>query len=81
MPGNQQDASGRKVYELACGRLAYCFENGRVKAEGKWKFCRETGQLWQIVYFEGGKRTGSRYDRDGNVEYPEAFQEGRKVKK
>ena len=84
--------NGQKIHELKENYLIYYFKDGKVKAEGifeqelmegEWKFYRETGQLWQIGNFKGGKKNGHwvRYDRDGNVEYDEFFENDKKVKR
>jgi len=91
MLGKKLYSNGQPVYELSNNRLTYFFKNGQVKAEGayvdefmecEWKFYRESGQLWQVGNFSHGSKDGSwtRYDRDGNVEYAEVFQDGKQVK-
>lgn len=61
-------ANGQKAHELVGARLTYFFKIGNVKAaglfvndnmKGKWKFYRETGQLWQVGSFTKGKKNGS----------------------
>ncbi|OFX59205.1 MAG: hypothetical protein A2W97_16105 [Bacteroidetes bacterium GWE2_40_63] len=84
--------SGQKVYELNGNKLTYFFKNGKIKAEGlfennlmdgEWRFYRETGQLWQIGNFSGGKKNGVfvRYDRNNNIEYQESFENDVVVKR
>ncbi|GAA4422776.1 hypothetical protein GCM10023188_00760 [Pontibacter saemangeumensis] len=84
-------ANGQKAHELEGTRLTYFFKNGKVKAEGdfdddnmegEWKFYRETGQLWQVSNFTKGKKNGFwvRYDRNGQLEYQEAFENDKRMK-
>ncbi|HAB51462.1 MAG TPA: hypothetical protein DCQ26_10870 [Marinilabiliales bacterium] len=51
--------------------------------DGEWRFYRETGQLWQIGNFSGGKKNGVfvRYDRNNNIEYQESFENDVVVKR
>ena len=91
MMQKKQYANGQKTFEQSGNRLTYFFKDGKVKAEGdsiegliqgEWKFYRETGQLWQVGNFKDNQKHGKwiRYDRSGNLEYEESFENGKKVK-
>lgn len=80
-------SNGRPTYTLEGHYLTYFFKNGKVKAEGKsvdgvmqgeWKFYRETGRLWQVGHFKDNQKHGTwiRYDKQGNLEYNETFENG-----
>lgn len=84
-------ANGQKVHELTGNRLVYYFKDGTVKAEGgfengemtgEWRFYRATGELWQVGHFRNNKKHGTfvRYDRSGQVEYYEEFEDDKKLK-
>ncbi len=84
--------NGQKVYELTKDTLTYFYKNGNLKAtglfinecmEGKWKFYRESGQLWQVGNFEHNLKHGRfiRYDKKDEVEYDKTFVKGKLVKK
>jgi antitoxin component YwqK of YwqJK toxin-antitoxin module len=88
MMDKNEYVNGQKIFEYAGDTLTYFFKNGKVKAKGKsdksvmqgeWKFYRETGQLWQIGNFKDNQKHGKwrRYDRVGNIEYEETFNEGK----
>jgi len=84
--------NGQKVYELIKDTLTYFYKNGNLKAtglfineymEGKWKFYRESGQVWQVGNFEHNLKHGRfiRYDKKDKVEYDKTFVKGKLVKK
>ncbi|MGZ3899563.1 MAG: toxin-antitoxin system YwqK family antitoxin [Bacteroidia bacterium] len=81
-------ANGQAVYELNKDYLTYFFKTGITKAEGpyvnslmegEWKFYRESGQLWQVGHFKNSMKHGKfiRYDKKGNIDYEEEFDEGK----
>lgn len=89
---NMHYANGQKTYKRSGNQLTYYFKNGRVKAEGcyendlmegEWRFYRETGQLWQIGHFAGGKKNGGwiRYDKNGEPEYAQVFKDDKIITK
>ena len=91
MMKNKQYVNGQNTYEQVGDKLTYFFKDGKVKAEGlsikdvmqgEWKFNRESGQLWQVGNFKDNKKHGKwiRYDKQGNLEYEESFENG-KIKK
>ncbi|HBQ43972.1 MAG TPA: hypothetical protein DD724_06905 [Lactobacillus acetotolerans] len=70
--------------------MIYYFKDGTVKdegifndnvMEGKWKFYRNSGQLWQIGHFFNNNKHGEwiRFNRDGLVEYSEIFENGKQL--
>lgn len=87
----KQYANGQPVYTLDGSLLTYYFKNGVKKAEGRyendqmegeWLFYRETGQLWQVGHFAGGRKNGTwvRYDKENNEEYRASFRDDKEVK-
>lgn len=85
-------ANGQNVYELKDDFLTYYYKDGTVKSkgpyldekmEGEWIFYRQTGQLWQVGNFKGNQKHGRwiRYSRDNEIEYDEAFADGKIVKR
>lgn len=88
----KQYANGQKTYELTDNALTYFFKDGRIKAhgtsiddvmKGEWKFYRESCQLWQVGNFRNGQKHGQwiRYDKNGQLEYQEQFENGKKIAK
>jgi antitoxin component YwqK of YwqJK toxin-antitoxin module len=84
-------SNGQKVFHLENDYLTYYYKNGIKKAEGKfvnlnmqdeWKFYRENGDLWQIGNFKDNQKHGNfvRYDKNGEVEYNENFNNGKQLK-
>jgi len=84
--------NGQPVHEMVGDKLIYYFKNGKIKAkgqfindmmEGEWLFYRETGQLWQIGNFKNSQKDGIfvRYDWNDKIEYQEAFENGKVIKK
>lgn len=84
-------ANGQRSQELNGDKMTYFFKNGKVKAEGlfindlmegEWKFYRETGQLWQVGNFKGGRKNGPwlRYDKQDQPEYQETFENDKVIK-
>lgn len=85
-------ANGQIKEEIrACIKTVF-FKTGRIKAqgpflqgkmEGKWTFYRETGELWQTGELKADVKHGiwERFDRQGQLEYREEFNNGRQVKK
>ena len=87
---NKNYKNGQKVFDLNNEYLIYYFKDGTVKAEGifkdnvmegKWKFYRNSGQLWQIGHFFNNNKHGEwiRFNRDGLVEYSEVFENGKQL--
>lgn len=86
---NEVYNSGQKVSEQNGDILTYYFDNGEVKAQGKyvdgkmqgkWIFNKKEGYLWQIGYFnEDGVQHGSwiRYNADGSVQQEKHFKNGK----
>lgn len=92
MMKKKQYANGQPTYEQTGDTLTYFFKDGKVKAqgasingmmEGEWKFYRESGQLWQVGNFRNDQKHGPwiRYDKNGQLEYDEQFEEGTQLKK
>lgn len=91
MMNKKQYVNGQKTYEKAGTKLIYFFKDGKIKAQGisindlmqgEWKFYRESGALWQIGNFKDNQKHGKwvRYDKQGNLEYEENFNEGKQIK-
>jgi antitoxin component YwqK of YwqJK toxin-antitoxin module len=85
-------ANGQKIFDQSDDLLTYYFKDGKVKAHGKsiddvmigeWRFFRESGDLWQVGHFSGGIKHGPwvRYDRNGELEYDETFENGKLMKR
>ena len=92
MKDRKQYANGQPVYIQDGDILTYFFKTGIVKArgkniretmEGEWIFNRESGALWQVGNFLGGKKHGRwiRHDRDGEIEYDAEFNDGKLIRK
>ena len=92
MMNKKQYINGQKTFEQKGNVLIYFFKDGKIKAQGismngimqgEWKFYRETGQLWQVGNFKNNQKHGKwlRYDKQGVLEYEEAFDSGKLVKK
>lgn len=92
MMKKKQYANGQPTYEQTGDTLTYFFKDGKVKAqgasingimEGEWKFYRESGQLWQVGNFRNDQKHGPwiRYDKKGQLEYDEQFEEGKQLRK
>ena len=87
---NKNYKNGQKVFDPNNEYLIYYFKDGTVKdegifndnvMEGKWKFYRNSGQLWQIGHFFNNNKHGEwiRFNRDGLVEYSEIFENGKQL--
>ena len=92
MMNKKQYVNGQKTFEQKGNVLIYFFKDGKIKAQGisingimqgEWKFYRETGQLWQVGNFKNNQKHGKwlRYDKQEVLEYEEAFDSGKLVKK
>lgn len=84
--------NGQPISKVEDQRMTFFFRTGIVKAEGgyvnglmegEWRFYREDGQLWQVGHFKADSKHGDwiRYDRQGNIEYQEVFDTGKKMRK
>jgi antitoxin component YwqK of YwqJK toxin-antitoxin module len=85
-------SNGQKVSEQNGDVLTYYFENGEIKAQGKyvngkmqnkWIFNKKEGYLWQVGHFnESGVQHGkwTRYNPDGSVQQEKYFENGKVVK-
>lgn len=81
--------NGQAVSEQKGDVLTYYFENGEVKAQGKyvdgvmqgkWIFNKKEGYLWQVGYFDdAGKQHGqwTVLNKDGSVQKEKQFNHGR----
>lgn len=86
-------SNGQKVTDLKGGIMTYYFENGEVKARGKytdgvmqgeWIFNKKEGYLWQVGHFDDeGKQHGSwtLYTKDGSIQNEKHFEHGKRLKK
>lgn len=84
--------NGQKVSEQNDDVLTYYFENGEIKAQGKyvdgkmqgkWVFNKKEGYLWQVGHFnESSVQHGQwvRYNPDGSVQQEKYFENGKLVK-
>jgi antitoxin component YwqK of YwqJK toxin-antitoxin module len=92
MQNQSHYTNGQIIFEQKGNVLTYFYKNGKVKAQGisinglmqgEWIFYRESGQLWQIGNFKDSRKYGSftRYNKNDQVEYDEAFDNGKIVKK
>lgn len=85
-------SNGQAVTQQKGETLTYYFENGEIKAQGKyidgnmqgkWIFNKKEGYLWQIGYFDdNGKQHGSWtvFNKDGSVQKEKHFEHGKQVK-
>lgn len=85
-------SNGQKVCEQNSDILTYYFENGEIKAQGKyvdgnmqskWIFNKKEGYLWQIGHFnENGEQHGQwvRYNQDGSIQQEKRFKNGALIK-
>ncbi len=84
--------NGQRTFEQKGDILTYYYKDGSVrgygpsidgKMQGKWIFYRGTGQLWAVSHFKDDKKHGLwlRYDRNGDEEFRETFEDGKKLKK
>lgn len=82
-------SNGQKTTQLDGDTLTYFFENGEIKAkgkyidgmmDGKWLFYKKAGYLWQEGSFRMNKKHGSwiRYRADGSIENKAEFDDGSK---
>ncbi|MDX2775795.1 hypothetical protein PV379_00290 [Streptomyces caniscabiei] len=88
---DEQYRNGQKVSEQSGDILTYYFENGEIKAQGKfidgkmqgeWMFYKKEGYLWQIGHFnEVGEQHGQwiRYNSDGSVQQDKYFVHGKVI--
>jgi len=82
--------SGQLKESLENGVKTHFFEDGTVKASGKfngkmqvqWHFYKKTGQLWQIGTLQNDVKQGPwiRYHTDGSIENEMVFHQGKEVK-
>lgn len=83
--------NGQPVKEQKGDILTYYHINGKIKAqgkcingsfEGKWKFYKKAGFLWNIGHFKNNQKHGKwiRYKADGSIEKEQIFKNGKEVK-
>jgi antitoxin component YwqK of YwqJK toxin-antitoxin module len=85
--------NGQRVAKQKGETLTYYFENGDVKAQGKyldgimqgkWIFNKKEGYLWQVGHFdEFGKQHGPWvvYDKNGAVQKEKYFEHGKQLRR
>jgi antitoxin component YwqK of YwqJK toxin-antitoxin module len=84
-------SNGQRVTVQDGDILTYFFEDGSIKAQGKyangamqgeWLFNKKEGYRWQVGHFdEAGQKHGSwvRYLPDGSVQVEQHFDHGKQV--
>lgn len=82
-------SNGQQTTQLDGDTLTYFFENGEIKArgkyldgqmDGKWLFYKKDGYLWQEGNFKNGQKHGPwiRYKPNGSIESQSEFKYGAK---
>lgn len=84
-------SNGQRVTAQNGDTLTYFFEDGSIKAQGKyvggimqgeWLFNKKEGYRWQVGHFdEAGQKHGSwvRYLPDGTVQVEQYFDHGKRI--
>ena len=80
--------NGQPITKVEGELLTYFFENGEIKAqgkyinekmEGKWIFNKKEGYLWQVGNLKNNKKHGPwiRSNPDGTIQKEQVFENGK----